>query len=151
MDYQDWQKVYRVSGSGESGAPRYVIGEGPHSREAFLVDMGERYACSCGGSHEQVQCGHLQAATVAQAYFATLDKLRGMTQEDFDAFYAKWWEARKQKMGALEEGTEKYYKMEAFYVALGETWRLRRKPDWRDVNEAMGGTLAYLFQQKEGE
>lgn len=48
-------------------------------------------------------------------------------------------------MAAQEEGTEKYYKMEAFYVALGEAWRLRRKPDWRDVDTVMGGALGYLF------
>lgn len=145
MGFEDWQKVYRID------RERFVIGAGPNSKEAFLISFGEDEDCTCLRQHKGQNCAHRQAASVSQAYFATLDKIAVMPQEDFAAFYEKWWGARKAKMAAQEEGTEKYYKMEAFYVALGEAWRLRRKPDWRDVDTVMGGALGYLFEQKEGE
>lgn len=147
MGYEDWQQVYRID------SERYVIGAGPNSKEAYLIDFipAERAFHNDNCTCSRPECSHRQAATVAQAYFATLDKVAAMTQEDFAAFYEKWWGARKAKMAAQEEGSEKYYKLEAFYVALGEAWRLRRKPEWRDVDTVMGGVLGYLFEQKEGE
>jgi hypothetical protein len=126
---------------------RYVFILPLPNREAVLVSMedGTLVCDSCGNA----TCEHVDAANTLAFYGVKLAELAEMQPDAFIAYYDAWWPKRGVSLRELEEGGERFHRADAFFQALQDAMRGRRKvPNPNPAPDE--DPLTYMYDKKEG-